>query len=79
MSPNLMNLAEQALLLPIEDRVVLAQQLWESLDEGDIESAIDGVSEAIAIAKERDAELTSGLVQALTHDEVMRMARQAIE
>ena len=68
-------LKEEAMALPLAERVSLAQALWESIDAGladiDEESA---VREAIR----RDQELSSGRVAARTHDQVMQAARRAI-
>jgi putative addiction module component (TIGR02574 family) len=69
-------LLEDALALPLAERVSLAQALWESIDAGlpqfDAHSA---VTEAI----QRDEELSSGKVTGRTHEEVMQGARRALE
>lgn len=70
-------LAEQLLTLPIADRVVLAQALWESIHQSpELGLPID--AEAIQTALRRDAELESGAVTGRTHEDVMRAARRAI-
>ena len=68
-------LTEQAMALPPEDRVGLAEALWQSIGEG---LAAGGEREAIEPSARRDAELTSGAAIGRTHEEVMREARRAI-
>jgi putative addiction module component (TIGR02574 family) len=68
-------LTEQAMALPLPERVVLAEALWQSIGEG---LRAGGESEAIAHAVRRDAEMTSGAVSGRTHEEVMNAARRAI-
>ena len=58
-------------MLPLSERLALAQTLWQGIDAG------------LADADEREAarrdrELTSGTVAARTHEEVMQAARRAI-
>lgn len=66
---------QEAMALPLFERVSLAQVLWESIDTGlanmDQQSA---VREAIF----RDQELSSGLAVGRTHEQVMQAARRAI-
>jgi putative addiction module component (TIGR02574 family) len=69
-------LTAEAMALPISERVSLAQALWQSIDEG-LEEAKD--HEALAEAIRRDEELSSGVVQGRTHEEVTRTARLAVE
>jgi len=69
-------LISDVLALPLEERVSVAQALWESIDAGLPESAqADAVREAI----DRDNELSSGKVTGLSHEEVMQEARRALE
>ena len=68
-------LTEQAMALPLDERVGLAEALWQSIGEG---LATGGEREAIEQAARRDAELTSGAASGRTHEEVMRTARRAI-
>ena len=64
-----------ALELPLNERVELAEQLWQSIEEG-----LPAVEEreAIETAKRRDAELDSGAVSGRTHDQVMESIRRAL-
>jgi len=69
----------QALALPLQERVALAEALWQSIDEGP--GADSSIEEQAAVeqAQRRDAELTSGAVAGRTHDEVMESARRILE
>ncbi len=69
------SLTEEALALPILERVSLAQALWQSIDAG-----LPDTDERAAVqeAIRRDAELSSGSVTGTPHDDVMRVARRAI-
>jgi len=64
-----------ALELPLNERVDLAEQLWQSIEEG-----LPAVEEreAIETARRRDAELDSGAVSGRTHDQVMESIRRAL-
>ena len=61
--------------LPLEERVGLAEILWQSIGEG---LSAGGERQAIEQAARRDAERTSGAVSGRTHEEVVRAARRAI-
>lgn len=63
-------LISNAMALPLEERVTLAQALWESIDAGLPYADENGV---IAEAVRRDDELSSGKVRGRTHEEVMRL------
>jgi putative addiction module component (TIGR02574 family) len=68
-------LKEEAMSLPLSERVSLAQALWESIDVG-----LTDTDEQAAVreAARRDQELSSGTVSGRTHEEVMQAARRAI-
>jgi len=68
-------LIEQAMALPLEERVALAEALWQSIDEG---LASGQERAALDEAARRDAELTSGAATGRTHEQVMQAARGAI-
>jgi putative addiction module component (TIGR02574 family) len=72
-------LTNEAMALPLAERVALAQTLWQSIDGGSEGKLTDEVSWALAEAKRRDAELSSGQAVGRTHEEVMRAARKALE
>ena len=69
-------LTAEALALPLEERVSLAQALWESINAGLAEA--DEAS-AIAEAIRRNDELSSGAVTARSHEDVMDAAHRALE
>ena len=64
-------LIEQVLALPLEERVGLAEALWQSIGDG---LTASDERDAIEQAIQRDAELTSGTVRGRTHKEVMDAA-----
>jgi len=69
-------LLDEAMALPLSDRVSLAQALWQSIDAG-LAAADEGV--ALQDSMRRDRELSSGGLTGRTHEEVMQSARRAIE
>jgi putative addiction module component (TIGR02574 family) len=68
-------LSNEALALPLAERVALAQTLWASLEEGITESDDRSL---MAEVLRRDEELNDGTVAGRTHAEVMAAARRAI-
>jgi putative addiction module component (TIGR02574 family) len=73
MSTDFDSLSTQAMSLPPEQRVELAQRLWESVEgQPEVDEAL------LAEIDRREAELDSGTVPTYSHDEVMRDARTAI-
>lgn len=68
-------LTNEALALPLVDRVRLAQELWASIDPAVVDNS---EREAVLEAIRRDEELSSGTVIGRTHEEVMQAARRAI-
>jgi Putative addiction module component len=69
-------IAAEALRLPVKQRVLLAQSLWESLADP-FESA-EGIDEAgaLALARERDRQIEAGEVSPVSHAEMMARLRQ---
>ena len=65
----------EAMALPLSERVMLAQALWQSIDAG-----LSDTDERAAVsdAIRRDQELSAGTVVGHTHEEVMQAARRAI-
>ena len=78
MSADVIELTNQALSLPVAERVQLAQKLWESLPETDERVSPEEEPQALELARRRDAELASGKVQGIPHDQVMLNARRSI-
>ncbi|MCX6904070.1 MAG: addiction module protein [Verrucomicrobia bacterium] len=72
-------LTQAAMALPLAERVSLAQDLWQSIEEGSLCSTPDEDREALAEAQRRDAEMSSGAVAGRTHEEVMETMRRTIE
>lgn len=68
-------LKQEAMALPLSERVSLAQALWESIDAG---LADADEQTALQEAIRRDQELSSGAVAGRTHEQVMQAARRAI-
>ena len=69
-------IAAEALRLPPKERAMLAESLWESLvDPFEIPAESDD-NEALALALERDRQLETGEVQALSHEEMMSRLRR---
>ena len=58
-------LISQAMALPTEERIELAQRLWDS-----VEAKLD--DELFEEIQRREAELDSGNVRTYSHEEVMR-------
>jgi len=69
-------LMADAMALPIDERVSLAQALWESID-----AELPDTDERAAVAEaiRRDEELFSGKVIGRFHEEVMQAARRALK
>jgi hypothetical protein len=65
----------EAMELPLHERVSLAQALWQSIEIGLVDSEEQSV---VREAMDRDQEMTSGVVQGRSHEEVMMNARRSI-
>jgi putative addiction module component (TIGR02574 family) len=68
-------LKQEAMALPLSERVSLAQALWESIDAG---LADTDERAAMHEAIRRDQELSSGAVAGRTHEQVMQASRRSI-
>ena len=68
-------LTDEAMALPLSERVSLAQELWQSIDAG---LADPSEGEAVREAIRRDDELSTGAVAGRSHEQVMQAARRAI-
>jgi putative addiction module component (TIGR02574 family) len=69
-------LISDAVSLPLDERVSLAQALWESIDAELVDA---DERPAITEALSRSEDLSSGYVRGETHEEVMEAVRQALE
>jgi putative addiction module component (TIGR02574 family) len=76
MSPQLSQLTDQVLSLNEDDRLILAHTLWKSLEPTAEELELD--EELIAEIERRDAEIESGAVETVSHEEVMRKLRKIV-
>ncbi len=79
MSPQLDQLTAQALALQPEDRLILAQKLWDSVAPTSIAQPDDIDEELVAEFWRRDEEIESGKVKTFSHEEVMEAARKAMK
>jgi putative addiction module component (TIGR02574 family) len=69
-------IAAEALRLPAKERALLAESLWESLEDPyEARTEMDDAA-AIALALERDQQIENGEVQPLSHDELMARLRR---
>ncbi len=69
-------IASKALRLSAHDRALLASSLWESLGDPYQAPGTSAEEGATRLAAERDAEIESGKVQALSHEEMMAHLRR---
>jgi hypothetical protein len=69
-------IAAEALRLPPKERAMLAESLGESLVDPFTVPAESDDSEALALALERDRQLETGELQALSHQELMSRLRR---
>ena len=76
---NLSQLTKEALSLPLDDRVRLAQELWASLQPAPGSMTAGGEeTEALDLAENRDADLESGSVKGVPNTEAMAKARKSL-
>jgi hypothetical protein len=69
-------IAPEALRLPTRERALLAASLWESVEDPYVLAADRSDEDAITLALARDAELESGMVTPLSHEELMTRLRR---
>jgi putative addiction module component (TIGR02574 family) len=68
-------LKQEVMSLPISEKVLLAQALWESINTGLLDT---NEQAAVREAARRDQELSSGTVSGRSHEEVMQAARRVL-
>jgi len=68
-------LKEEVMSLPISEKVLLAQALWESINAGLVDTDEQA---AVGEAARRDQELSAGVASGRTHEQVMQAARRTI-
>jgi len=69
-------IAGEALMLGPKDRAVLAETIWESLEEPFVFSSDLSNEKAMELAKKRDQEIEAGVVTPLSHQELMGRLRR---
>ncbi|MCX7096391.1 MAG: addiction module protein [Methylococcales bacterium] len=74
---NIGQITSVALRLNPHDKALLAQTLWESLEASCLADTELSDHEAITLAKQRVREIDKGLVQPLTHSQLMSNLRNA--
>lgn len=72
---NIDQIASEALRLNPKDRAILAETIWESLEDPYIVHPDVSDRESIRLAKQRDDEIERGSVKPLSHDELMNRLR----
>ena len=76
LSMSIDQIASEALRLSPRERALLAESLWESLEDPFISTAELSEKEAEALAIARDRQMKKGEVQSLSHDELMKRLRK---
>jgi hypothetical protein len=69
-------IAPQALKLPARERALLAATLWESIEDPNALADEMTDDESLELAMQRDAELESGAVAPLSHEDLMMRLRR---
>jgi hypothetical protein len=69
-------IASEALRLSPHDRAILAETIWESLNDPYFLSSDMSDEDAIILAKQRDEEVEKGDVVPLSHKELMDRLRK---
>jgi hypothetical protein len=72
---NIDQIASEALRLSSQDRAILAETIWESLEDPYLLSADISDEDAVALAKQRDEEIERGDAVPLSHRELMNRLR----
>jgi hypothetical protein len=73
---NIDQIASEALRLSTQDRAILAEKIWESLEDPYLLHADVSDEDAIALAKQRNEEIERGDVVPLSHKELMDRLRE---
>ena len=73
---NLDKIASEALRLNPRDRAVLAEAIWESLEDPYFIPNDMSEKEALALAKQREKEIEQGKAVPLPHKELMDRLRK---
>jgi hypothetical protein len=73
-SMSIDEIVAEALRLPVEQRALVAESLWESIEDP-FETPMDDAT-ATALAIERDRQMEAGEVTPVLHAEMMRRLRR---
>lgn len=73
---NIDQLAREALQLDPKDRAILAETIWESLEDPYVVSPGVSDEKSIKLAKQRDDEIESGRETPVSHMELMNRLRR---
>lgn len=73
---NIDQIASEALQLDPRDRALLAETIWESLEDPHAVSSDMSDEEAVKLAIQRNDEIENGDTSALTHKEMMERLRR---
>lgn len=68
-------IASEALQLNSRDRALLAEAIWESLEDPYMIPCEISDDQALALAKTRDQEMEQSVVEPLSHQELMNRLR----
>jgi hypothetical protein len=69
-------LKEEIMSLPISEKVLLAQALWENINTGLLDP---DEKAALREAAQGDQKLSSGTISGRSHEEVMQAARRTVK
>ncbi len=69
-------IAVEALRLPPRERALLAEALWESLEDPFEAKVARDDDDTLALALERDRQLSCGDIQAVSHEELIARLRR---
>jgi putative addiction module component (TIGR02574 family) len=69
-------IVSEALRLSPRERALLAESLWESLEDPFEASVETDEAASVALAVERDRQIETGEVQAISHEELMARLRR---
>lgn len=72
---NIEQITSEALHLDPKSRAVLAEAIWESLEDPFLSSGEISDQAALQLAKDRAWEMEKGEVEPLSHDEMMSRLR----
>jgi len=73
---NIEQIASEALRLDPKDRALLAETIWESLEDPYAVGLDISDEDAVKLATQRDAEVESGKEMPITHKELMDRLRR---